>query len=344
MTPPPWETPLRDYVGGATVEDGHPSIEADGPLNLERVTRNMSDWPERHLPERPDLRFRLHRSGSMVVLDAGTGTVMGGQTAFYPYVLPPYRGQNLNALMNLLLDEEGLRRRVSSYTHEGFGSRVATHRLHLERALAAGHALPGAVLEDYLIAEGQVRLRSPYTAEKHNAWVEEQRRLERIARHDRETAGYVETFRAPDDPDRAFDRFGPGQDGHLLAIGLHREAGTGFLVHIEGATCLIQAERNGLVIDSLGVRPAEIALEDLIRRRLLLTQPVTDPFFGTITPSAVESFLCADEAELLARIGPRWEAFFAPLDEVGVREALESVPGRRALVSDALATAPALAP
>lgn len=338
MSEKPWEIPLNLYLDVAHVTEGHPSVEADGPHNLARTTTDMSAWSEVRVPERPDLLFRVGRAGNVAVLDAETGTLMGGHTAFYPYVLPEYRGLNLNAEMSLIADNLGKRSRVICYTRAGFGSRVTAHRLHVERALTAGHAVPEEVLRDYTMREGRLRLRNPYTPEAHTAWSEAQNRAARLARHQHEIEGCVEVFPSPEESGRNdFLRFGPDRDGPLLAIWLHREIGSGFLVHRQGNQCLVQAETEGMVVDCLGVRPSDLATEDLHRRGLLRNTETQDPFFGTCEAVPVEVFRFASEPDLLTFLEPRLDQNMLPaFEEAHVAEARESVPGRRVLACDLL--------
>ena len=342
MSAKPWETPLNLYLDVAHVTEGHPSVEADGPHNLARATATMSEWDEVRVPERPELLFRVGRAGNVAVLDAETGTLMGGHTAFYPYVLPEYRGRNLNAEMSLIADNLGKRSRVSCYTRAGFGSRVTAHRLHVERALTAGHAVPDEVLRDYTMREGRLRLRNPYTPEAHTAWSEAQNRAARLARHQHEIEGCVEVFPSPEESGRNdFLRFGPDRDGPLLAIWLHREIGSGFLVHRQGNQCLVQAETEGMVVDCLGIRPSDLATEDLYRRGFLRNMDIRDPFFGTVEAVPVEVVRVGSEAELLAFLEPRLDQSMLPiLDEAQIALAGESVPARRMRACDLLTRCP----
>lgn len=330
MEDKPWETPLNAYVGVARIVEADPSMEIDCPDKLEQVKRVMSEWSEVQLPERPDILFRVSPAGNIAVTDAATGVLMGGQTAFYPYVLPQYRGRNLNAEMNFVLDTMNKRRGVSSYTPAGYYSRVATHRLHVERALAGGRKIPDGVMKDYIITGGRLSLREPYTAQAHSDWVGMQIREEGIERLARETAGYRAVFQTPEDiGNNDFQKYGPGHEGVLLAIGLHRELGSDFLIHIQRNRCFVQAEMDGMVVDCLGIRPTEMALEDLQNRDLLQKKEIKNPFIGVIKPGPVEVIRCADEAELFARLGTRWECLLPPFEDEGVSSALESTPGRR---------------
>lgn len=124
---------------------------------------------------------------------------MGGVTTFFPFVSPQHRGRNLNAEMNLILDNIGQRRGVSQYSPSGFGSRVATHRLHVERAMSAGQEIPEEVMMDYVIRDGSLVLREPWTVEAHNAWVEEKRMEEMHGRYVQETRDCLHVFMTLED-------------------------------------------------------------------------------------------------------------------------------------------------
>lgn len=353
----PWETPLRDYIGIAEVAPGPSQIEDLGPARLRDLSRAMADWPEVRIPQRSDLTFRVSSGGYIAALDAATGDILGGYTATFPYVLPEHRGRGINAELNAIIDLRGQRRTLAGlYTPSGFASRVATHRLHVTRALECGLDVPPEVLQDYLVEGGQARLREPYTARAHIAWSDARASKMRAERFAKETAGYVEAFRNPDEENEPdFRKFDPSWKGYLLAIALHREIGSGFVVHVQGSSCLVQSELRNMIIDCDGIRPSEMMLEDLGRRALLELEGLSDPFTGAVQTLEVETARFDTEAELLAclepdRFGPAPAAapsvsgFMLPdFDEAEIAEALESLPGQRMMRSTILDLEPELA-
>lgn len=357
MSRKPWETPLRDYIGIAEVAPGPSQIEEVGPARLKDLSRAIVKWPEVRIPQRPDLTFRVSKGGYIAALDAATGDILGGYTATFPYVLPEHRGRGINAELNAIIDLRGQRRTLAGrYTPAGFASRVATHRLHVTRALEGGFDVPPEVLQDYRVQGGQAHLRAPYTAEAHIAWSEARAAEMRADRFAKETAGYVESFRNPDEENEpAFRKFDPTWKGYLLAIALHRETGSGFVVHVQGSSCLVQSELRNMIIDCDGIRPSEMMLEDLGRRALLELEGLTDPFTGAVQSLDVETARFDTEAELLAclepdRFGPApagapaVSGFMLPdFDETEIAEALESLPGQRMMRSSILAREPEMA-
>ncbi|MBW3243719.1 hypothetical protein KUV57_13685 [Epibacterium sp. DP7N7-1] len=357
MSRKPWETPMRDYIGIAGVAPGPRYIEEVGPVRLQDLSHSMENWLEIRIPQRPDLTFRVSSGGYIAALDATTGDILGGYTATFPYVLPEHRGRGINAELNAIIDLRGQRRALAGrYTPSGFASRVATHRLHVTRALEGGIDVPPEVMQDYTVEDSQVRLRAPYTAEAHIAWSEAKAAEMRAERFAKETAGYVEVFRRPDEENEvAFRTFDPSWKGYLLAIALHREAGAGFVVHIQGSSCLVQSELHDMVIDCDGIRPSEMMLEDLGRRDLLEQDGSKDPFTGAAQLSHIQTKRFNTEADLLAclepdRFGPaptgapEVSGFMLPVfDEAEIEEALESLPGQRMMQSSMLLREPEMA-
>lgn len=340
----PWETPLSEYIGVKYVVEAHISVEQDGPRNLMKSCCNREDWEDVPVPERPDVRFLTNTRGLIAAIDPVSGDLFGGFAGFYPYVLPQHRGRNLNAEMNVIMDNFGQRSRASSYSHPGFGSRVATHRLHIERALASGHEIPDEVMKDYSVVEGKPRLRQPYTAEMHNAWTSAAIKQDLLARHALETQDYLDVFQRPEDLlDDDFSRYDARSGGYLLAIALHRHTGAEFLVHNQGARVTVQAEFGDIVVDSIGIRSADMAVDDLCRRELLRgARDIEDPFFGRIPSGPITVSRYQDEEALLEALSAQIEDMQLPdFSEEAVERIADTIPWQRILQSD-LVAAPAL--
>lgn len=100
----------------------------------------------------PGFLFRaVPRNGStedMVVIERGTGRTAGGISRGLRWVHPEFRGRGLGAEIVLAAHSERGREFLnpSSYSEGGYRSRVAAHRLAIERALAAGIPVPARVL------------------------------------------------------------------------------------------------------------------------------------------------------------------------------------------------------
>lgn len=335
-----WEIPLRAYVTEAKVVSPPAGAGMDGRSALLRTYKSIDRWEEVSVPERPDVRFLSGGRDILMAIDPESGEVIGGVTGFYPYVLPEHRGRNLNAEMNMIQDEQGRRRPVSSYTPSGFGSRVATHRLHLERAMAAGHEIPSEVMVDYEIRDGKPTLRKSYGPEEHNAWCEAVRIQKIRERHARQTEGCSEVFMTAEDAiSGIFDEFDPNGGGYILAIALHRETGAGFLAHHQGSRVTVQFELDGLVVDALGARPSQDAMADLERRgQLMSATRQRDPFFGEIHVPEVEVRRYASEAELLEGLSENIGNFAIPeFSEDKLRSAQLSESFMRIMASRVLA-------
>lgn len=335
----PWETPLSEYLGLASVISGAVSLEKDGPANLMAIKDRAATWPIVATASRPDLVLRVGPHTQVAAFDSESGELLGGYTATYPFVLREHRGRGIAPEMHFLIDQMGQRQAASCYTPSGFGARIATHRLHVERALEAGKEIPSDVMQDYRYSPtAGLALRTPYTAEAHQAWCAKRAAHERALRHSLMTDGYFEVFRGPDeDRDRSFDDYDPAWKGYLIAIALHRDFGCGFRAHVQGKTCLVQAEFEDVVIDAIGIRPAEAAIADLVRRKLL-DRPgdtLVDPFFGKFHAGPISTALFSDETEMLAWLRPADAdspgRSMPSFTERSLCDARESLPGRRAL-------------
>lgn len=100
------------------------------------------------------LFFAVPRTASMhdmYVLDEASGRVAGGIHEGLRWVEPPFRGRGIGAEIALAAHSvPGLAFLApSSYSEAGHASRVAAHRIAVERALAAGLPVPEEVLRDY---------------------------------------------------------------------------------------------------------------------------------------------------------------------------------------------------
>lgn len=334
-----WEVPLKDYVKSVRVISASEEAERNGLQRLLSLYELINDWKEFPVPECPDARFLIGGRDVLMIVDPETGDLTGGFTGFYPYIRPEYRGRNLNAQMNMILDDLGKRRSVGCYSPSGFGSRVATHRLHLERAMAAGHEIPEEVMVDYQIKDGRLSLREPYTPEAHNKWCEEIRVMENRKRYAHLTQDYEEVFLTEEEfLDGNPCQFNPNDDGYILAIALHREAGFGLLVHRQGRRLTVQSEMDGHVIDAFGVRPSDYATEDLERRGCLVrSSEAPDPFFGEILASKIEIRRYASEADLLESLSDAINDFALPgFSEKKVQDVQISESFRRIMNSEVL--------
>lgn len=96
--------------------------------------------------------------------------VVGAVTANCTYVKPELRGRGIGTEMILANDHHFERFIFPQYYSEaGFASRVAAHRRHLQRACDAGIEILDAVMADYLFQDGKMRLKAPYTIDRHMA-------------------------------------------------------------------------------------------------------------------------------------------------------------------------------
>ena len=99
----------------------------------------------------PGFLFRaVPRNGSsedMVVIEKATGLTAGGISRGLRWVHPDYRGRGLGAEIVLAAHSERGRMFLNpgSYSEAGYRSRVAAHRLAIERALASGIPVPARV-------------------------------------------------------------------------------------------------------------------------------------------------------------------------------------------------------
>jgi hypothetical protein len=338
----PWEIDLSEYVGLAAIDTAGICRFGDSVAQLEDLDGIIKG--KDFIRIRPDghgeYYYLLTGCGHIGAYHAETDRIVGGGLTQYPYVKRQHRGRNIGAMMNVILDNHGHRTPASIYSSEGFAARVSAHRLHVEQALRRGDTVPREVSEQYCAAgNGRLKLRKPYTAEDHNAWCA-QRRLEiRSEQIEKQSQGYLETFRRPEDTRTDdFENFSPYYGGYLLSIALHRATGAGFLLHqnpdhedpfsLFPSSCLpeftIQSELDGMVIDADGVRPAGLALMDLRQRDLVANAPVKTLRFDT-------------EEEILDWLRPAEKGspgqHLPGMSEQAIRDALESRPGRRMMRS-----------
>ncbi|WP_411839760.1 hypothetical protein [Paracoccus sp. ME4] len=330
------EQTIAEYLGQASVV-GMPSDH--GAASFEHVRKRyaeFSEWERIETPDRPDLDLRRKGKYANVALDADTGELLGGYTTRGPYTVPAHRGRGICSEIHYHLDLAGLRADAAAYTMSGMMTRAATHRLHVERALRRGLNVPDRVLADYRIdAGGEVRLREPMTAERHGANAKALRRLEAERIISEEAVGYTAVFRCPEDlGDADFVSYSAGYDGFALAIGLMREFGAEIRATLVEGRAYTQAIINDDLIDSHGIRPVDLCLEDLWRRgefrRISGLFPVNPPS----APKASEVRIFASEAELLDWLRPG-DPFGHARGSVGfsellVEEAMASRPGRAA--------------
>lgn len=196
--------------------------------------------------------------------------------------------------------------------------------------------MPDRVLADYrLNAEGGVRLREPMTAERHNANAMALRRAEAEEIVAAESVGYTAVFRTADDlNDPDFVSYSARYDGFALAIGLMREFGAEIRATVVDEHVFTQAMINDDLIDSHGIRPVEMCLEDLWRRGEFRRMNGMFPENTPSAPEATEVRIFDGEAELLDWLRPG-DPFGNARGSVGfsellLEEAMASQPGRAA--------------
>lgn len=330
------EQTLAEYLGQPSVV-GMPSDH--GASSFELVRERMaefSSWERIDTPDRPDLEIRRKGKYANVALDARTGELLGGYTARGPYTVPAHRGRGVCSEIHYHLDLAGLRADAAAYTMSGMMTRAATHRLHVERSLRRGLDVPDHVLADYHVCpDGRARLREPMTVERHNANAVALRRAEAERIVAEEAVGYTAVFRTADDLGSAdFVSYSARYDGFALAIGLMRDYGAQIRATVVDDHVFTQAMINDDLIDSHGIRPVDLCLEDLWRRgefrRMNGMVPENTP--SAPEPSDVRVF--DSEAELLDWLRPG-DPFGNARGAVGfsedlVAEAMSSLLGRAA--------------
>jgi hypothetical protein len=306
-----WTQTLIDYLGLHAVvpdfSDGHHMVRM-AMVRLEVMNAAADGWPEVRLPHLPDVELRMDHPRKLVVRDRATGALIGGNTQIIPFVMPDFRGRGVTSEIHVLVDEMGARSRASTYSVSGLMARVRAHRLHVERALDRGEAVPEAVLSDYARdAAGRVRLRTPFDVPAYEALVAETCRRHELEAFSRITQDMTEVLHGPHDLGALhFSHFRPTQDGHALAVCLAEDAGATIRAGFShDRLAFVQAEIGDVVIDVFGLRPEGAAIEEL-RRRGMLPSPDTppDPFFGKPLPSPIEIVRFPDRAAFEAAIRP----------------------------------------
>lgn len=328
------EQTLAEYLGQASVVGMPPNHGAGAYERLKERRDEFSSWDRIDIPERPDLELRRKGIYANVVLDAVTGDLLGGYTFSGPYTDPAHRGRGICSEIHYSLDIIGQRTDAACYTMAGMMTRVATHRLHVERALRRGLDVPERVLADYHIdPDGKARLREPMTAERHNASAKALRRAQAQAIIDEETVDYTAAFRSADDinhPD--FICFAPHRDGYALAIGLMREYGAEIRATVINGRAYVQAMINQDLVDSHGIRHEELCVDDLWRRGSFSTGMFGDK--PPAPPEFDEMRIFEDESALLDWLRPGDPFGMATrateFSEDLVAEAMESRPGQAA--------------
>ena len=152
----PWPVILRENFAGY-----HWGAIRSAEKNLEEIAAFAAARP----PERPLLIpldhahqdfafFSFRRSGgsdALLAYDKKTGRLAGGIWSGLRWVNPAQQGRGLGAEMVLAAYAKPGQTFLfpNSYSEAGFGSRLAAHRIAVERALAGGLNVPEAVLTDY---------------------------------------------------------------------------------------------------------------------------------------------------------------------------------------------------
>ncbi|MCE6959255.1 hypothetical protein LAZ40_09340 [Cereibacter sphaeroides] len=196
----PWEKSLSGYLGAAPVSDGglHASMLARARVDV-RDRGDAVPAEDRHPhPVRDDLAYGGPR-GSLLLFDRATGACLGGNGTWFPVAMEGTGGRNIGAELRWLQEWLGVQRGTTHFTISGFRAARSAHRLHVERALQRGDAVPDEVMDQYDWHDGRLRLRTPYEPEDHMAWAAAERLRITQARLDQVTAGYEERFLAAAD-------------------------------------------------------------------------------------------------------------------------------------------------
>lgn len=180
LIPSPWQMPLSAYLGPMPVQPWEMSQDIISSA-CESVAA-QADTPGREWmphPDRPEFEYAHGDFQGVLLRDAHTGETLGGygkaegspdSFAIFPVVMPGHEGCGLGPELNYLAKRDScLLSEGGQYSPSGFGAMKASHRLQVERALAAGQEVPEKVLADYEEQDGGLRLKAPYTAAEHNA-------------------------------------------------------------------------------------------------------------------------------------------------------------------------------
>jgi GNAT superfamily N-acetyltransferase len=149
----------RDFTGF------HRRAIADVAMFARRNAENARGKVVSHVFE--DFTFRVmkpHRAGpdGMVVTDP-SGQAVAGILMGTRWVDERYRGRGLGAELIIAAHKakDAFLLFPTSYSEAGFGSRLAAHRISLERALEAGNPVSDRVMADYdRAADGSLMLRA----------------------------------------------------------------------------------------------------------------------------------------------------------------------------------------
>ena len=132
------EQTLAQYLGQPSVVGMPPAYGSRAFEELKSWSEEFSSWERVPAPDRPDLEIRVRNEFMVAVLDARSGELLGGYTISGPYTDPAHRGRGVCSEIHYQFDIAGQRNEAAAYTMAGMMTRVATHRLHVERALRDG--------------------------------------------------------------------------------------------------------------------------------------------------------------------------------------------------------------
>lgn len=257
-----WESRVHEYVGlDVRIDRRH----SDTPPPLDFAAGAVREVPFDGVPEVRMLA--CDEKKCVFIEDRATGRCVGmSGGGGMPYVLPEFRGRGYGSAALFLKERLYHRLRAISYSPEGVMNRAAVHKHHVSAALAAGHAVPDRVIQDYAVSGGRARLREPYTAERHEALRD--RYLDTLGRERYEKISSLMSFETAYNPRSLIENHWVyTHDAQPFILAAHRAVAGSKILRIPAATgysdYAVHDKAAGVIVDIYGVRPENAFREEI---------------------------------------------------------------------------------